>query len=225
MSNTDFINRLTASAQENPLAAALITGGLLWMVIGNRRLIDVVKTVGAASAPVVDTAVHSLHAEPLSKLNDGAEIPAAAGKILSLSTEKVSEWTEAAKEGLSGIRDRVPAIPDPRPAMAASYSEARSMLADMLERQPLVLGAMGLGIGAAVAGAFGATATERELMGSGSEAVRADVMARATAVAGKFREGADTLKAELGNSGAEAVDRLQQAGKDAVGAAREKAGV
>jgi len=34
MSENNFIDRLVASAQENPLAAALIASGLVWMVAG-----------------------------------------------------------------------------------------------------------------------------------------------------------------------------------------------
>jgi len=109
--------------------------------------------------------------------------------------------------------------------MTASYNEARTILSDVLERQPLVLGVMGLGIGAAIAGAFSATSAERELMGETSEAVRADLSERTAAVADKLRDGVETLKAELSDSGAEAFDRLQQTGKDAIGAAREKPGV
>jgi hypothetical protein len=43
--------------------------------------------------------------------------------------------------------------------------KAQSTLADMLERQPLVLGAIGLAIGAAVAGAFRTSGLENEWIG------------------------------------------------------------
>ena len=42
-----------------------------------------------------------------------------------------------------------------------SLTKAQSTLADMLERQPLVLGAIGLAIGAAVSGAFRASDLDR----------------------------------------------------------------
>ena len=47
-------------------------------------------------------------------------------------------------------------------------------------------------------------------------------MDRAGAVTQSLREASDTLKAEFSDTGAEAVDRLKQAGTDAADAAREK---
>ena len=45
--------------------------------------------------------------------------------------------------------------------------------------------------------------------------------ARRSGVA-ELREASDTLKAELSDTGAEAIDRVKQAGMDAADAAREK---
>ncbi len=46
-----------------------------------------------------------------------------------------------------------------------SFTKAQSMLADMFERQPLVLGAIGLAVGAAAAGAFRPSELENEWIG------------------------------------------------------------
>lgn len=225
MNDNSFVNRLVVSAQENPLAAALIMGGLLWMVAGNRRLTNTMQAAAEAASPMIDTASRNMHAPPLSRLNDVADTPGTSEKAQSAVTDSISRWRDAAKDGLSNVRDRVTEIPDPRPAIAATYGGARTMLADIFERQPLVLGVMGLGIGAAIAGAFSTTPTEQEFMGSASETMRADLGRRTSAVADRLREGGETLKSELSDTGAEAFDRLQQAGRDAANAAREKAGV
>jgi len=92
----------------------------------------------------------------------------------------------------------------------------------VLERQPLVLGAVGLAIGAAVAGAFRTSDLENEWAGELSDDVKADLNTRAGAVSQSLSQAADTLKAELGDTGVEAVDRVKQAGRDAADAAREK---
>ena len=104
----------------------------------------------------------------------------------------------------------------------SSLTNAQSSLADMLERQPLVLGVIGLAIGAAVAGAFRTSDLENEWIGDLSDDVKADLNARAGAVSQSLREASDTLKAELSDTGAEAIDRVKQAGMDAADAAREK---
>ena len=225
MSENGFVNRLVISAQENPLAATLIAGGLVWMAVGNRRLVGAAQAARDAATPALDSAPRRLDAEPLSRLNQAEESPTQNEKATSAVAENVSRWKDAAKEGWSDARDRVAELPDPRPTIAASYGEARTMLADVLERQPLVLGVIGLAIGAAIAGAFSSTGPERDFMGATSESARAELSARADAVVGNLTMGAGALKAEFSDTGAEALDRLQQAGKDAVAAAREKAGV
>jgi hypothetical protein len=65
---------------------------------------------------------------------------------------------------------------------------------------------------------------ENEWLGEASNNVKDDLNARAEAVSQSVREASDTLKAELGDTGAEAADRLKQAVADAANAAREKAG-
>jgi hypothetical protein len=103
-----------------------------------------------------------------------------------------------------------------------SFAKAQSALADMLERQPLVLGAIGLAIGAAVAGAFRTSELEDEWIGDLSDDVKADLNTRAGAVSQSLREASETLKAELSDAGAETIDRVKQASMDAADAAREK---
>ena len=225
MSDGNFLDRLVISAQENPLAATLIAGGLLWMVAGNGRLAGAVQTASNAASPLADIAARPLASKSESKAERDPELPSSMENPKPAFSDSISRLKDAAGDGWSSVRNRISDLPDPRPALTEHYGEARTMLTDVLERQPLVLGVSGLGIGAAIASAFRSTDTERELMGSSSEAVRTDLSARASAVADKLRESTGTLKAELSDTGAEALDRLQQAGKDAVGAAREKARV
>ena len=87
---------------------------------------------------------------------------------------------------------------------------------------PLVLGAVGLTIGAAIAGAFRASDLENEWVGELSDDVKADLNTRAGAVSQSLREATDTLSAEVGDVGAETIDRVKQAGIDAADAARKK---
>jgi hypothetical protein len=91
-----------------------------------------------------------------------------------------------------------------------TLAKAQSSLAHMLERQPLVLGAIGLAIGAAVAGAFRTSDLENEWIGDLSDDVKADLNTRAGAVSQSLREASDTLKAELSDTGAEAIDRVSR---------------
>ena len=75
--------------------------------------------------------------------------------------------------------------------------QAQSSLSDLLERQPLVLGAVGLAIGATVAGALAKSSLEDEWVGNMSDGLKADLKERAGAVSQSVREASDTLQAEL----------------------------
>ena len=88
----------------------------------------------------------------------------------------------------------------------------------------MVLGAVGLAIGATVAGALAKSSLEDGWVGDLSDSLKADLSTRAGAVSQSVREASDTLKAELEDAGAEYVDRVKQAGRDAMDAAREKVG-
>ena len=53
-SQGSFIDGLTAAARENPLAAALIGGGALWLLIGSDKLKNAAGSVTSAAAPLAD---------------------------------------------------------------------------------------------------------------------------------------------------------------------------
>jgi hypothetical protein len=49
-----FMENLREAVRENPLAAALIGGGALWLLLGNERLKSAATSVSAATAPLAD---------------------------------------------------------------------------------------------------------------------------------------------------------------------------
>jgi len=104
-----------------------------------------------------------------------------------------------------------------------TMAKVQSSLSDLLERQPLALGAIGLVVGVAVAGAFTASDLENEWVGEVSDRVKEDLKARAGVVTQSAREATDTLKAELTDIGSEAANRLSEAGRNAMNAPRGKA--
>jgi hypothetical protein len=64
------------------------------------------------------------------------------------------------------------------------FTAAQSNIADLMDHQPLVLGAIGLGVGSALAAALPSTAVETDLLGHAS----ADLQERARVVAGDVTE-------------------------------------
>lgn len=232
---TGFFDSLTSAVQENPLAAVLIGGGALWLLIGNDTLKGVASSAASAASPKVDLGARNLRSAA-SGLQRTAAPPTAPEMDHDGSFragETLREAGNAASDAMSGAADKIRDRLDEGVAYARenlgklgpgkeSLAKARSSLAGMLERQPLVLGAIGLAIGATVAGAFRTSDLENGWIGDLSDDVKTDLNTRAGAVSQSLREASDTLKAELGDTGAEAIDRVKQAGMDAADAAREK---
>ena len=235
---TGFFDSLVSAVRENQLAAALIGGGAFWLLVGNEKLKSAARSATATASPVVDIGARNLRSAA-SGLQRTAAPPtapemdhegsfrvgetvrdagSAASDAMSGAADKIRDRFD---EGVAYARENFSKLGNPLPANEA-LTKAQSSLADVLERQPLVLGAVGLAIGAAVAGAFQTSDLENEWIGVLSDDVKADLNTRAGAVAQSLREGSDTLRAELSDTGAEAVDRVKQAGMDAANAAREK---
>jgi hypothetical protein len=237
MSNTQmgFFDSLLAAVRENPLAATLIGGGAFWLLVGDEKLKSAARSAAAAASPMVDIRARNVRSAA-SGLQRTAAPPTAPEMDHEESFhvgETLRDAGTAASDAMSGATDKIKDRFDEGVAYAQenfgklgpgreALTKAQSSLADVLERQPLVLGVVGLAIGAAIAGAFRTSNLENEWMGEVSDDVKADLNTRAGAVSQSLREASDTLKAELGDVAAEAVDRVKQAGTDAAGAAREK---
>jgi len=240
-SQGSFIDGLAAAARENPLAAALIGGGALWLLIGSDKLKNAAGTVtSAAAAPLADFGARAQRSaasgwedaygskrKNASRMQDEAShginetvrnARTAASDAMSGAAETMSERFD---EGVAGAREMFDRVGQALPKKE-TLRQAQSSLSDLLERQPLVLGAVGLAIGATVAGALAKSSLEDEWVGNLSDGLKADLKERAGAVSQSVREASDTLKAEFADVGAEYADRVQQAGQDALDAGREK---
>jgi hypothetical protein len=236
---TGFFDNLVAAAKENPLAAVLIGGGALWLMAGDDRIKGAARSAATAASGVVDGGMSTMRtaASTLQRTTtpptapemdheaslDGADRLRSgkddAAGILSGTAEKMKAQFE---DGVDMVRDSFAKVGDQIPGGEA-VSKAKSSLSDVLEKQPLVLGVVGMAIGAAVAGAFRTTEIENEYVGQTSDDVKADLKTRVGAVSQALRESSDSLLAEVSDTGAEALDRIRQTGVDAVQAAREKA--
>jgi hypothetical protein len=235
---SSFFDSLVSAVRENPLAATLIGGGALWLLVGNEKLKSAADAAKAAASPIVDAGARNLRGAA-SGLNRATAPPTApdldhngsfrVGDTLrdagSAASDAVSEVagkvTDRFAEGVAYARENLGNLGNPLPG-SETFTNAQSSLSDMLERQPLLLGAVGLAVGAAVAGALEISTLEQEWLGEFSDDIKADLNTRAGAVSQSLREASDTLKAELGDTGTEAIDRVKQAAQDAANAVREK---
>ncbi|MBR1092053.1 hypothetical protein JQ621_31775 [Bradyrhizobium manausense] len=234
-----FFDILVAAARENPLAAVLIGGGALWLMAGDDKIKGAARSTAAAAAGAVDSGVSTMRtaasalqrtaAPPTAPemdhegtFNVGDTLQSAKVSASGALSEAADKMRDRFEDGVEMVRDGFAKVGDQLPGSEA-VTKAKSSLAEALEKQPLVIGVIGLAIGAAVAGAFRTTEIESNYVGSMSDDVKADLKTRAGAVSQALRESSDTLSAEVSDAGADALDRIKQTGMHAVQAAREKA--
>jgi hypothetical protein len=194
---SDFIRDLGESARKNPLSAALIGMGILWLFTGNRpveRAGEIFRRSGLDRIP--DAAGDAFDAAR-STLRSGAD---------SLG-EQATSAKNALREGSSSVVDSAVRFSREQADAASEYARSipgsgadmldtvRSNLTDLFKAQPLALGAIGLAIGAGIAAALPASEIEANYMGETSDAVKVkaadfavEQTSRATEVAGDVLE-------------------------------------
>jgi hypothetical protein len=209
-------------------------GGALWLLVGNEKLKHAASVVGAAAAPTADIGTRNMRSaekfasSPPTAPDMEHESPHPVSEVLryakSAASDDASEAVGSIKDrfddGVSYAHETVRQMGGALPGKE-TLAQAQSTLSDLLERQPLVLGAIGLAVGAAVARAIKASDLENEWVGEFSDNVKADLNVRAGAISQSVREASDTLKAEIQDVAAESIGRLRQTGSDAVDAAKQ----
>lgn len=229
----NFVESLKDTARENPLAAGLIAGGALWLLIGNDRLKSAVREAATSTSSTIDHAtsswqdynprVRTTSAPPTAPEMDHEWQQSDAARQ---SSSAVSEATAGAAEAISNVagsikdgfekgvgytQDNFRRLGNPLPDRH-TLERARSSIADVLEQQPLMLGAIGLAIGAAIAGAFQPTRIENEWLGEASESLKEDLSMRAKVAAERMGEGFGSPESKTSGSGPESI---ADPGKDA----------
>jgi hypothetical protein len=178
---SDFVRDLGDAARKNPISAALIGMGVVWLFTGGRtaeRVGDLVRGAGFDRIP--DAAGNAL-AAARSTLRTGTET---VGKGVSSATETLrdtgaagldrvaragSQVARTGSEYAGAAYDYAQNIPD---AGGALFGTARDNLSELFRAQPLALGAVGLAIGAGIAAALPATDLEAEYFGEASDNFR-----------------------------------------------------
>ena len=191
------VDRVNAAIRENPLAAGLIGAGVAWMFLGGPKGVRMmagtattaVRKTGLAAAAAGTTVAGSLAAAGSDIASGVKEAGArAADAVASIVPElpetpepsEANETADAGSSASSAVGDRMSSVA----AAGREYGATiQSRLSEGLERQPLLLGVIGLAIGAGIASTFATTAIEGELMGE-----------QGTVVRGKLRDLAEEAK-------------------------------
>jgi hypothetical protein len=167
----DFVRDFAASIRQNPTAAALISMGVFWLLMGGNRT---ALFGGTAASPDRAGAISATLSNMGSRIGKGAGAAAATvSDTASEAASQVADGVAAVTSSAGGLVSRAgSAIQE---TSRAGYGLARTVQNDLgalFERQPLVLGAVGLAIGAGIAAAFPTTEVESRLAGETSDQVK-----------------------------------------------------
>jgi hypothetical protein len=154
----DFVRNLTAQVRANPLPVTLVGAGLAWLMVGR-------TTRGAASS--VASAEQARSKEP----STTSAVADAAGDTVSRMRHSVENARESVAQAYEGASETASRIGD---RAAGAGTAAGDWVARISREQPLVIGAIGIGIGAALGAAFPPTKAENSLFGGTSDALKRD---------------------------------------------------
>jgi hypothetical protein len=174
--SSDFIKDLGDAARRNPISAALIGMGLVWLFAGGKSAVarsDFLQRTGLDRLP--DAAKNTMNAAQ-------DRLASAADAVRETGSDGIETATRMASEYAKSLPDS-----------ADVFGNVRGNLADMFKAQPLALGAIGLAIGAGIAAALPATDIENSYLGETSETLKS----KAAEIAGDQIEKAASLAIDV----------------------------
>jgi hypothetical protein len=205
----DFVNSLQDAVRDNPISAALIGMGVLWMFMGgsNTSLFGVggrksiFRSVGQG-AHDVGGVVSDAATRVGSSVGRVADAPAETVSHVSGGIRSVADrGSRTAGQAADAIASAYDATTNVATSAADTISNAatgaahvvqetgskwgntvQQNFAELFERQPLLLGAIGVAIGAGIAASIPTTEAENKVMGEASDFVRDVVSEKATKV-------------------------------------------
>jgi hypothetical protein len=205
----DFVNALQDAVRENPISAALVGMGVLWMFMGGsntslfggggrksifRTAMQGAEQVGDA---VGDTAEHvsssvrrtaNVAAGTASQVTDAVrQASALVGDTASRTAGQAADAVSSAYGATTDVASRAAetisiATVTAATALQNTGTKWGTNLSDLFDRQPLLLGAMGLAIGAGIASSIPTTEAEKKVMGETSDFIRDTVTEKAAQV-------------------------------------------
>jgi hypothetical protein len=236
MSNTqtgEFVSGLQDAIRQNPVSAALIGMGVLWMFTGGAKITAAAALLSPAaratatgiggglqaSANAAGAATEGLRSAA-SRVAETVKdtVADAASTVGNAASQAYDSATDAVTDSASGIKDNFNAGAGAATGMAGAL---QGNLKDTFERQPLLLGAIGLALGAGMAAAVPPTQLETAYAGDAAEKVTTQVKEFASAQADRVSVAAErTLEAVKDEAAAQGL--TPRAAKDAAVAVGEK---
>jgi hypothetical protein len=172
---SDFIGDLGEAVRKNPLSAALIGMGVLWLFAGNRpveRVGDVIRGSGLDRIPdAAGNAFETTRSILTSGVDSiGGRVISAKDTLQGHGADVLDNAARFGREQVGAASEYALSIPE---YGAEMFDTVRSNLNDLFRAQPLALGAIGLAIGAGIAAALPSSEVEAAYIGETSDTVKA----------------------------------------------------
>lgn len=222
----DFGSNLGQTVRENPVPVALIGVGIAWLMMSGQQGQHSRTQVygGASRSDALNRSTTSPYDASFGAENSSYEygeehhegsVRHAMGKVSGAGRDaknRVSETGQHMKERISGtgqqMKERASHMRDRANELGhrsqENYYRAKDRFGQMLDEQPLVLGALGIALGASLGAAMPRTRREDEMMGSTRDRLMEQAKQRANEQAGKVQEVANKAmkeaKEDAGNS-------------------------
>ncbi|WP_244432110.1 hypothetical protein [Rhodopseudomonas sp. B29] len=172
-----FLDDLGSAVQRNPVSTALIGMGLVWLFAGSGVRKGASNLANKAGLDRLPDAAADMMAAGRSSVQDGLSL---AGERLSSLTDHIpganaaADAARAVRDSGANAMDRATEFGRSLPDTGAEvYSNARDRIGQIFDQQPLLLGALGLAIGAGIAASLPSTEIESEWFGETSDELKA----------------------------------------------------
>jgi len=155
----DFGSNLSRSVRDNPLPVALVGIGLAWLMMGGQPS----RRGSSRFAEDLEYGLEETEAG-MGELSEGAgeRVKARASQL----RERAREATDSVREKFSASTDNARTrLSDLGSRSRERYDRARGSVNHAIEEQPLVIGAVGLAVGAVLGASLPRTQREDEVMG------------------------------------------------------------
>jgi ElaB/YqjD/DUF883 family membrane-anchored ribosome-binding protein len=211
----EFANNLGRSVKENPVPALLTAVGIAWMVASSNRpkpsLADAYDDRYARddlnAGGFDDTGYEDDAGDQKEGLTDKAQrLKASAEGSLSDAGQRAKSAAERARQKLASTKDTVSAGLRRSSGTAQLQTQrVREGFNSLLTEQPLLLGALGIAVGAAIGAVLPATEQEDRLFGSARDKALSEVKQRGTETYEQVREKVNAVGDEAKQSISNAV--------------------
>lgn len=207
--SADFLRDLGDAARRNPVSTALIGMGVLWLITGGKPVSTAAQVAKRGYDHLPDAARDTMQQGAAAAQQGAAALGQRVVEAAKSTEDMMTQASTSLRETSSSARDRLSrvsgevsgAVTDMSARSSELFGVARERLTHMMDEQPLLLGAIGVAIGAGIAASLPATRIEGAYFG----------------------EAADQFKAKAAAFAGHEIDRVQNAAEQALDATSDAA--